>query len=328
MSNQQGQSSLVSKLTLLVLVLILGCLVALLFKSSDAGRMPMEQTMTAEVTVPLSEPATPPAAVTVVSAESRSNAPNPAPATVVTLNQGRASSPSSPVPTLPPQPVPAAAPGSGVHASASAGAGGTAAPKTLRFDALPTGNQMRIDGKATGKTWHSISKIITGSFEVSPAWLEEPASAASSSPRCEIQIPVRTLKSQAAAGAGTMDKRMQIEMKAADYPAIHYRLEELVPSTNAPSNAGVNADAGKLVFLSARGALAIAGVTNPVVFTVAMERVGGDVVRFTGTYETKMTAFGITPPEFKLLGIGLTCADEVALSWTWMVGVNRDAVAK
>ncbi|MBI5387724.1 MAG: YceI family protein [Verrucomicrobia bacterium] len=196
------------------------------------------------------------------------------------------------------------------------------AAETIRYEAATTGSEMKLDGKATGKTWHCIGKIIGGSFEVEPAWQKDPSlksvtclGKGKTPPKCELFIPIRSLKSQAIAGASTMDKRMQLEMKADKFARIEYRLTELAIKGEVPAS-------GSPVTFDATGELAISGVTNKVSFPITMERVGADTLKWTGKYETKMTAFGIKPPEFKLLGIGLETADEVTLAWTWMMGVK------
>lgn len=183
----------------------------------------------------------------------------------------------------------------------------------VRYESVPSGSEMKIDGKATGKTWHSVGKIIVGSFEADSAWLKDPTTKGA--PKCELNIPIRTLKSQAAAGAGTMDKRMQLEMKADKFPRIEYKLTELAVKGAVPAS-------GSPVTFDAKGDLALSGVTNKVTFPVTLERVDANTLKWTGTYTTKMTAFGIKPPEFKLLGIGLETADEVTLSWTWVTALK------
>lgn len=177
---------------------------------------------------------------------------------------------------------------------------------------------MRIDGTATGKTWACIGKLIAGSFEVEAAWQSDlslksvTCLGAGKAPKAEVSIPIRSLKSQAAVGASIMDRRMQKEMKADQFPKIEYRLTEMVLKGEVPAS-------GSPVQFDTKGRLAISGVTNEVTFPITMEREEGGALRFKGSYETKMTAFGITPPEFTLGGFGLKTGDEVKLTWTWRV---------
>jgi len=106
-------------------------------------------------------------------------------------------------------------------------------------------------------------------------------------------------------------------MKAKEFPLIKYKLTQLVLKGEAPAS-------GSPVTFDATGELSISGKTNKVEFPVVMERTADGSLKFTGTYATKMTAFGIEPPEFALLGIGLHTADEVTLSWTWVMGLKKE----
>jgi hypothetical protein len=200
---------------------------------------------------------------------------------------------------------------------------GLQAADTLLYEAQPTGSEMRIDGTATGKTWATVGRLIAGSFEVESAWQKDPSlksvtclGAGKTPPKCDVTIPIRSLKSQAVAGAGIMDRRMQQEMKADKFPKIEYKLTEMVIKGEVPAS-------GSPVTFDAKGKLAISGVTNEVSFPITMAREGADTLRFKGTYKTKMTAFGIKPPEFKLLGIGLETGDDVTLTWTWTTALKK-----
>jgi hypothetical protein len=183
---------------------------------------------------------------------------------------------------------------------------------------------MKIDGTATGKTWQTIGKLIAGSFEVEAAWQKDPSlksvtclGPGKTPPKCEIRIPIRSLKSQAAVGSSVMDSRMQKEMKATQFPNIDYRLTEMTLKGDVPAS-------GSPVTFNTKGKLSISGVTNDVAFEVSMERIGTDGLKFSGTYKTKMTAFGITPPEFTLLGVGLKTGDDVTLTWTWNTALKKE----
>lgn len=201
-----------------------------------------------------------------------------------------------------------------------------AADSSIRYDAQPIGSEMKIDGTATGKTWQVIGKLVAGSFEVEPAWQTDLSlktvtclGAGKTPPKCKASIPIRSMKSQATMASNIMDDRMQKEMKATQFPRIDYWLSEMSVKGDVPAS-------GSPVTFDTKGKLAISGVTNEVAFPITMERVGTDKLKFAGSYKTKMTAFGITPPEFALLGIGLKTGDEVTLTWTWMTGVKKEVV--
>ena len=141
---------------------------------------------------------------------------------------------------------------------------GLRAAETVRYEAQPTGSEMRIDGTATGKTWACIGKLIAGSFEVEAAWQKDPSlksvtclGPGKAPPKCEVSIPIRSLKSQAAVGATIMDNRMQKDMRAAQFPKIEYKLTEMVLKGEVPAS-------GSPVTFDTKGTLAISGVTNEV----------------------------------------------------------------
>jgi hypothetical protein len=201
-------------------------------------------------------------------------------------------------------------------------------PPPLVFEALPAGSEMRLDGDSTLHRWHCLGKIIAGKFEVDPRWLALPAPVPDGSPpaRCEVKIPIRSLKSQVSVGASVMDSRMQTEMRAGRWPNIGYRLASLAVRKLSPTaDEKPNLDA--LVLLDAVGDLAISGVTNRVQFPLTMTRAGTNTLKFAGKYSTKMTAFGIKPPEFTVMGQGVRTTDDITLTWTWLVGLKSETVA-
>lgn len=225
-------------------------------------------------------------------------------------------------------PAPPPATSSNTPAAAPVARPVTPSARPLVFEALPTGSEMRIDGDSTLHKWHCLGALIPGKFEVDPVWLAAPPQTPGGvpSPKCELKIPIRTLKSQVPVGASVMDSRMQAEMKMKQFPAIEYRLTRLVAAPPAPATNGA-VDFTRPLALEATGDLAISGVTNQVKFPVVMEWVGTNALRFTGHYDTKMTAFGIKPPEFTVLGAGVRTADDITLTWKWCVGLKQETLA-
>jgi hypothetical protein len=198
--------------------------------------------------------------------------------------------------------------------------GWSTAQETIVYKGTPAGSEMRIDGKATGKSWDCVGKIIAGDFKVDSAWKTDPSLKSVASlgpgktpPECVVTIPVRSLKSS---GGRIMDNRMLSEMSADKHPNIQFKLTELVLDSDVP-------ESGSPVKFNATGGLAISGVTNTVTFPLTMERVANDRLKFIGTYSTKMSEFGIKPPEFTVLGIGLRTADEITLTWTWTTALAQ-----
>jgi hypothetical protein len=323
MADTRPQGSPASRLTLVLLVCILGCLGVLLYKAFEKPSTSPGEAASAEA-LALAQPLanTPP----IASALSPTNAATPR---TETSPPRPGALPAQPVAASRTAPGPATAtpPAAAVVVPPAESTTGTDIGPLLRFVAQPTGSEMRIDGTATGKTWACVGKFIAGSFEAEPAWQSDPSlksvqslGAGRTPPKCAVSIPIRSLKSQVPVGQAIMDRRMQKEMKAEQFPKIEYRLTEMVLQGEVPAS-------GSPVTFNTKGRLAIAGVTNEVAFPVTMERVGADVLTFKGGCATKMTAFGIAPPEFTIGGIGLKTGDDVTLTWTWRVALQTGAAS-
>ena len=198
------------------------------------------------------------------------------------------------------------------------------AADTVKYDAQTTGSEMKLQGDSSAHKWTCISKIISGSFEVESAWQKDPSlksvtclGAGKTPPKCEIMVPVRSLKSQVAVAASKMDERMQTEMKVKTYASIQYRLTEMTIKGDVPAS-------GSPVTFDTKGELIVCGSTNKVSFPITMERVGADSLKFSGTLETKMSACGVKPPEFDLYLATMKCYDDIKLTWTWLAAVKKD----
>ncbi|MCX8107846.1 MAG: YceI family protein [Verrucomicrobiae bacterium] len=203
-----------------------------------------------------------------------------------------------------------------------------AGEELLRYEPAQTGSEMIIEGTATGHGWTIKGVIINGSFEVDPAWEKDTTlksvqclGEGKTPPKCEVTIPVRSLKSQVAVGRSVMDNRMLKEMKAEQYPRIEYRLKEMKLAGDVPAS-------GSPVKFETKGELAVAGTTNTVSFPVTMERLPDGKICFSGSYKTKMTSFGITPPEFTVLGVGSKTGDDITLKWKWVLVPKRETTQK
>lgn len=197
------------------------------------------------------------------------------------------------------------------------------AADVLRYEAQPTGSEMKLDGESSVHKWTCIGKIISGYFEVEPAWQKDltlksvTCLGPGKSPKCEVKVPVRTLKSQVTGGS-IMDSRMQAEMKAKVYPTFNYQVTEMVIKGEVPAS-------GSPVTFDTKGMLIVCGHTNNVSFPVTMERVGTDSLKFTGTLDTTITACGVKPPEFTVLGVGMRTYDPIKMTWTWIATIKSEA---
>ena len=216
------------------------------------------------------------------------------------------------MPAAPPAPAenPAAAPPPPVASTAS----------RLRYEAQPSGSEMKLDGDSSAHKWTCIGKIISGYFETEPAWQKDltlksvTCLGAGKSPKCEIKVPVRTLKSQVSVGSSIMDSRMQSEMNAKTYPHIVYQLTEMIIKGEVPAS-------GSPVTFDTKGLLVVCGKTNTTSFPVTMERIGADSLKFTRSLDTKMTDCGVKPPEFTVMGVGMKAYDPIKLTWTWVAAL-------
>src|SRR5947207_100691 len=98
------------------------------------------------------------------------------------------------------------------------------AQNLTRFNALP-GSKVTIDG--TGNhPWSVESRIIAGTLEIDPAFLNDPTKATAGSKvnaKVDATIPVRQLKS----GKSLMDYVMHDAMHEKEHPKIEYHLKEL-----------------------------------------------------------------------------------------------------
>jgi hypothetical protein len=333
MTENTPQTTLVSKLILVVLSLIFCCLLYLVYQSYQTPHPAKPQPVASEEAIPAPGPAAAAESVTPISASRPATTP-PAPARPpVAANApavvGQADS-TSPKPAPPKasdsRPVPAAT------LPPTQAATGIAAPVTpaavLRYQALPTGSEMKLEGDSTAHKWTCIGKIIMGGFEVEAAWQTDRTlksvaclGPGATPPKCEVKMPVRTLKSQVAVGATIMDSRMQAEMDAKNYPMIEYTLTEMTIK-------GYMATRDSIVIFDTAGLLVVRGKTNQVHFPVTMERIGTDRLKFVGGYETTMSALGVKPPEFTVMGVGMKAHDPIKLTWTWLVGLVGDTATR
>jgi len=198
------------------------------------------------------------------------------------------------------------------------------AAETVRYEAQPTGSEMKLDGDSTAHKWTCIGKIISGYFEADAAWQKDltlksvTCLGAGKSPKCEIKVPLRTLKSQVSVGSSIMDSRMMAEMNAKTYPTINYQLTEMIVKGEVPAS-------GTPVTFDTKGLLIVCGKTNATAFPITMERVGTDSLKFTGTLDTTMNACGVKPPEFTVMGIGMRAHDPIKLTWTWVAALKTEA---
>lgn len=186
-----------------------------------------------------------------------------------------------------------------------------AADERVRYQAQP-GSKMKIEGTSTMHDWAVEGQLIGGSLEVDSQFPAKPE-AIKNSPKVEVSIPVRSLKS----GKTGMDDVMHTALKQKQHPKIDYRLLEITPKE------GAAAAAGAMVFNS-KGALTVAGVTKTNAMEVKIEQLPSDKLKITGTTPMKMSDFGIKPPA-PAVALGLIkTGDDVKISFEWITSRVKD----
>lgn len=185
----------------------------------------------------------------------------------------------------------------------------TANGTELRYFSVPNEGRIRIDGTSTIHDWHAESTVIGGTIEAEADFPN--ATRGKVSPKVDINIPVRTLKSSE---GRKMDVILQEHMNAAEHKMIKYRVLELVPKAPNPA-AGVDYDAN--------GTLTISGRTKTNTMPVTISKVGSKI-KVLGSTSLRMTDYGIQPPAPDI-GLGLIkTGDEVKLTFEWVTETARE----
>jgi polyisoprenoid-binding protein YceI len=178
------------------------------------------------------------------------------------------------------------------------------AADTVRYNSVPNGSKLRMDGTSTIHDWYAESAVVGGFLEADAGFPESAKGPVQ--PKVEVNIPVRQLKTS---GGKRMDAVMQEHMKALEHKSIQYKVIELVPKGAAN---------GGTVNFEAKGASTISGVTRTNSMPVTVAKVGDKQIKVTGTTPLKMTDFGIKPPAPDI-GLGLIkTGDDVKLKFEWV----------
>lgn len=180
----------------------------------------------------------------------------------------------------------------------------TLSAEAVRYEAEPGGSKMKIDGTSTLHDWTVECGVIAGFMELDATFPVGSATPSAVTPRVEVSIPVRQLKS----GKKSMDSVMHDAMKQEKFPKIEYKMLGLKPKAGA---------AGQF---DATGALTIAGITKTNTMAVTIARADGNKLKVTGGTAVKMTDFGIKPPSPDVPGLSalIKTGDDVKLSFEWI----------
>ncbi len=184
------------------------------------------------------------------------------------------------------------------------------AEEWVRYVAQP-GGKIKVDGTSTLHDWSVDSRIISGYMEWESSSQIDPSQATlpplKVSPKVEVLIPVRSLKS----GKDLMDNVMHEAMKMDKFPKIEYKLKEMKLKDEARK-------AGDPIRFDTKGDLTIAGVTKPVDMVVSIDKGSDGALKTTGSTGIKMTTFGVQPPAPKIALGTLTTGDDIKITFEWM----------
>jgi len=199
--------------------------------------------------------------------------------------------------------------------------GAIAGVPMVRFYAKP-GSLMRISGTANmiRTNWLMESQVIGGTLDIQSDFLSgaechrRPCPIAA---KATAFVAVRSLKSVDDEGkpySDSMDDLMySLLLKKRDSaPRIVFHLTELW--LNEPGKRRTNAD-----FLTARGKLAIAGVTNEVTVPLQFLRRGTNTVEIYGSNQLMMSSFEIhpQPSKFRVYPFEMKVGDLVTVQFKW-----------
>jgi polyisoprenoid-binding protein YceI len=127
-----------------------------------------------------------------------------------------------------------------------------------------------------------------------------------------VIVPVTGLHS----GKDGLDKNMYKSLLAEKNPEIRFVMKSYEVADGA--NPGEMA-------ITAKGALTVAGVEQPITMSAAAHR-DGEVVKLHGSVPLLMTQFGIKPPRMMMGAIKV--ADQVVIGFDLVIGAGGDTVSK
>jgi len=183
----------------------------------------------------------------------------------------------------------------------------------IRYQASP-GSKLKLEGTSTVHDYTIEGGIMGGFIEFAsdyPLDPSKPNSEVKVTPKVQVTIPVRSLKS----GKSLMDDIMHDNLKVKDNPTIKYTLTEWKPKDRK---------AGEPLQFDTKGDLTVAGVTKPIEMVVTLTP-EGEKLKATATKELKMTDFGMKPPA-PAVGLGLIkTADEVKVTFDWITARKKSA---
>lgn len=187
--------------------------------------------------------------------------------------------------------------------------------ETIRYDARP-GSKLKIDGTSTVHDWTVEGGIIGGFMEFDSNYPLDPAKANSDlkvTPKVEVRIPVRSLKS----GKSLMDEIMHDAMRVKDHSQITYVLKEM--KLKDP-----NRKAGSPLEFDTKGDLTVGGKTKSIDMVVSLAPSADGKLKAIGSKTLKMTDFDIAPPSPKVALGFIKTGDEVKITFEWVTAKKEE----
>lgn len=162
---------------------------------------------------------------------------------------------------------------------------------------------LRVEGDSTLHKWSSTATVIFVDIDPGAQGADAAAAVAGGSLKSlELRVPVAELKS----GESGLDKNMRKAMNADKHPAVSFKL--------------VSWDLGKpaegVLLAATTGELTINGTTKTIALPLEM-RPGAGSVAVRGSYELKMSDYGIPPPKLMMGAIKVRDAVTVRFDLTF-----------
>jgi hypothetical protein len=148
--------------------------------------------------------------------------------------------------------------------------------------ATDTGNKLWIEGGSTVRKWSCQLPAEQLKLEVSGGAADPAPGLPRGVQRVVVTVPVQAIE----CGNGKMNEHLRKALKAGEHPEIRYEMTSYA--------------AGEAEAVRATGELTIAGATQPVEMPVALAALPAGGARVQGSYELRMTDWGVKPPTLML----------------------------
>ncbi len=142
-------------------------------------------------------------------------------------------------------------------------------------------SRLWIKGTSTVRSFECKAGALDAKVESAPNATTALMSGTKAVTSAEVTVPAAQLE----CGNGTMNAHMKKALKATEHPVIRFRIASY---TLAKAAEGMKADL--------TGTLTLGGVEKPVTVSALGKDEGDGTLRVTGSYELRMTDYGLKPP--------------------------------